>query len=69
MENLNLFMRRMICIFATCDVVSLALDTDVQLAEMSVRVKTFESKSVNCLNNTNPLMDESEIARFVHALW
>jgi hypothetical protein len=51
------------------DVVSLALDTDVQLAEMSVRVKTFESKSVNCLNNTNPLMDESEIARFVHALW
>jgi hypothetical protein len=51
-------MRRVVCIFATCDVVSLALDTDVQLAEMSVKVKAFESKSVNCLNNTNPLIEE-----------
>jgi len=68
-------MRRVVCIFATfdvnaivqSDVVSLALDTHV-LAEMSVRVKAFESKSANCLFITNPLMDESEVARFVLTL-
>ena len=51
------------------DVISLALDTDVQLAEMSARVKEFENKCVHCHNSTNPLMDKSEVARFALTLW
>jgi hypothetical protein len=58
-----------VCIFATLDVkaivqsdvISLALDIDLQLIEMSVRVKAFENKSVRCPNNTNALMDKSEL--------
>jgi len=45
-------MRRVVCIFTTfgvnatvqSDPVYLDLDTDVQLAEMSVRVKAFENR-------------------------
>ena len=51
------------------DVISLALDTDVQLAEMSRRVKEFENKSVHCRNSTNPRVDKSEVARFALTLW
>jgi hypothetical protein len=34
-----------------------------------LRVKAFENENVRCRNNTNPLMDKSEAARFALTSW